>query len=317
MELLHKKEELRRIVNNALLPLIDNDYIFIDLPYYQNIGDVLIWQGTEEFLKSVCHRCLYRASFYTFDDRKLDHSVIIIMQGGGNWGDVWHEHNDFRLKIIQQYPNNKIIILPQTIYYESEKNLLSDMKAFSQHKQLVVCSRDQVSFQLLEKTLPTAHNLLLPDMAFFLDIPTRTKITGKTLFFKRLDKELNEAIKYDMVPKDADVHDWPTYEHTVTADKWMSRVIYVIKKLYPSFNFMKYRKFNDFLYQRYLKNIYINEGAKLLEKYDTIYSTRLHAAILGILLGKKVVFFDNSYGKNKNIYNTWLKDLDSIMLYTN
>ena len=30
MELLHKKEELRGIVNNALLPLINNDYILFE-----------------------------------------------------------------------------------------------------------------------------------------------------------------------------------------------------------------------------------------------------------------------------------------------
>lgn len=314
MELLYKIKDLRDNVCKTLIPIIDNDYIFIDLPYYQNIGDVLIWQGSETFLKNIHHRCLYRSSFYTFDDRKIDESVIIIMQGGGNWGDIWHEHNDFRLKIVKQYPNNKIIILPQTIYYESKQNLLSDMLIFGKHQKLIVCARDQVTYDLLESSLPNCTKLLLPDMALFLDFPLKNSKTGKKLFFKRLDKEINAMTKYDLIPKDVDVHDWPTYENILCADKLFSRIIYVIKKLYPKFNFMDYRYLNDLLYQKILRKLYIKEGVKLLDQYDIIYSTRLHAAILGLLLGKQVVLFDNSYGKNKNFYNTWLKDIDSISL---
>ena len=53
---------------------------------------------------------------------------------------------------------------------------------------------------------------------------------------------------------------------------------------------------------------------KQLGAYKTIYTTRLHAAILGALLGKKVVFMDNSYGKNRGFYETWLKDCDAVKM---
>ena len=53
---------------------------------------------------------------------------------------------------------------------------------------------------------------------------------------------------------------------------------------------------------------------KQLGAYKTIYTTRLHAAILGVLLGKKVVFMDNSYGKNRGFYETWLKDCDAVKM---
>ena len=53
---------------------------------------------------------------------------------------------------------------------------------------------------------------------------------------------------------------------------------------------------------------------KQLGAYKTIYTTRLHAAILGVLLGKKVVFMDNSYGKNRGFYETWLKDCNSVKM---
>lgn len=62
--------------------LIDNEYIFIDLPYYSNIGDTLIWKGTEDVLKKVPYKCLYRASYQTFQYMELSQDVIIIMMGG-------------------------------------------------------------------------------------------------------------------------------------------------------------------------------------------------------------------------------------------
>ena len=58
----------------------------------------------------------------------------------------------------------------------------------------------------------------------------------------------------------------------------------------------------------------VRSGVNQLGAYETIYTTRLHAAILGVLLGKKVVFMDNSYGKNRGFYETWLKDCDAVKM---
>ena len=33
---------LRSVVGSVLTPLIDNDYVYLDLPYYENLGDLLI-----------------------------------------------------------------------------------------------------------------------------------------------------------------------------------------------------------------------------------------------------------------------------------
>ena len=56
----------------------------------------------------------------------------------------------------------------------------------------------------------------------------------------------------------------------------------------------------------------IREGVKQISQYENIYSTRLHAAILSVLLEKQFVLFDNSYGKNSSFYETWLNDLDDV-----
>jgi pyruvyl transferase EpsO len=55
-------------------------------------------------------------------------------------------------------------------------------------------------------------------------------------------------------------------------------------------------------------NRIISRAIRILSRYETIVADRLHACILGCLLGKKVFFVDNSYGKLTSYYDTWLKN---------
>lgn len=51
MTVSEKISQLKSIIDKQLSPLIDANYILLDVPYYTNIGDTLIWEGTREFLK--------------------------------------------------------------------------------------------------------------------------------------------------------------------------------------------------------------------------------------------------------------------------
>ena len=62
----------------------------------------------------------------------------------------------------------------------------------------------------------------------------------------------------------------------------------------------------------YYRNRVIAQGVKFVSQYKNIYTTRLHVAILSILLNKPFFFFDNSYGKNSSFFDTWLFDLDNV-----
>lgn len=53
MNATQKKKQLMDTITKVLTPLIDNDYVYLDLPYYNNLGDVLIWEGTKCFLQTL------------------------------------------------------------------------------------------------------------------------------------------------------------------------------------------------------------------------------------------------------------------------
>ena len=309
-----KIKQLRSIINQQLLPLIDNDYIYLDLPYYSNIGDTLIWEGTLEFLKQIPQKCLYTSSYETYSPQIIDTNTIILLQGGGNWGNLYPKHHEFRKRIIEEYPHNRIIILPQTIYYPNTEALEKDSFFFNQHPNVIICTRDNASYQLLKTHFQKNLILLIPDMAFFLSVPNvKTKKNGQILFLKRKDKELSS---HTHIPTtlNVDTHDWPTMEN----DFWKIRIVNILfgilKTIVAPFNSQLSKRIKDFKYNYFIRKHYIKIGTTFIDKYDTVYTTRLHGMILSILLDKYIYIMDNSYGKNFSFYHTWLKDLDSVHL---
>lgn len=303
MDICTKQYEL---IRTALVPLINNDYIFIDLPYYSNIGDSLIWKGTETHLASLPYNCLYRASCKTFRHIDISENVIIIMMGGGNWGDLYLIHNEFRRKIVQSYPNNKIIILPQTVYYEGARNARYDAEVFRKHKRLTIFARDKYSYWFLKLFRFGKNIRLLPDMAFCIDrdwlrtfdIPS----TGKNLLFKRLDKEKTETNEIANFGE-YETSDWPLYTEPDPLKTKLNTLI----------NEGKYREADDYAINVYLPER-VKTGIEHISKYEKVYSNRLHGAILAILLDKETYIIDNSYGKNSQYYDSWLKKSNKIHL---
>jgi pyruvyl transferase EpsO len=308
-----KNDELRKEIAQKLIPLITNDYWLLELPYYRNIGDILIWYGTEFFLKTFNARCKYKSSFYTFKKKKISANIIILLQGGGNFGDLWDGPQDFRRRIIKDYPNNKIIILPQTIFYSNENNLISDAKLFSMHKKLVICARDEESLKILKNHFSTNTILLVPDMAFCIPAGALKKIkinpSYKTLFVKRTDQEINTHIDYfaHINENNIDISDWPPMEKETIVAFLLRCFLWINRRMHILFS-----KITD-LYACYIfKQNMIKIGVRFISKYKKIYTTRLHAAILCCILEKPFILFNNSYGKNSSFFKTWFSDLDDI-----
>lgn len=307
----------RRLIDSKLLPLIGNRVVLLEVPYYLNIGDLLIWKGELEFLKHNNRKILYSSSSYNMNfSKKIDPNVTILLQGGGNFGDLWQEPHDFRKKVIEKYPNNTILIFPQTIYYQKEEHLLEDVEFFSKHKNVIICARDEKSYNILKKYFSNNKCLLLPDMAYYITIKERKKNKGRILFAKRLDVELakDKELQYKEVPQNAEVHDWPTYEghHRVSSTlAWLNRVFSLVDNFCDTkFN----QKITDFYWLNIRMPKYIQIGIDFLNEYDVIYTTRLHIGILGMILGKKVIFLDNAYGKLSSFYDSWLKNNSSITI---
>jgi len=324
-----KINKLSALIYDELASMIDRDYVLIDVPNHRNIGDNMIWKGELEFLKKIPHKLLYSANMHTYRASKIPLDVVILLHGGGNFGDFYVDSHELKVNIIRQFPAHRILLFPQTVYYKNEALLAEHTKVFNGHHDLVLCARDRVSEQVLLRHVKHEKVRLLPDMAFFIDLSKSlvTPSTRKMLYLKRVDKELNGNCRFADVEaflgsdggmERVEIKDWPTFSMNST-----------IKRLAATFDALESkvaRALTDVpivgrvvddnfgLNPRSNMERYIEMGVNFISAYEKIATTRLHGAILPILMNKKVGIVDNFYGKNSSFYNTWLSDFENVTL---
>lgn len=308
-----KVAQLREEIFSSLNQLVGKKCILLDAPYYHNIGDVLIWTGEQCFMEDNHVECLYTASYETCTFPQISKDVTVLFNGGGNLGDIYHEHMEFLLSVVSHYPNNRIIVLPQTVYYKDETLEAKDLEMLSQHKNLYFCCRDKVVFWRLKETLGS-HALLLPDMAFCISAkrlnPYRMSITKDKLIIDRIDCEKGSP----KVSHDGDVSDWPvimkSFHRSTFLNKLFKRFADAKIPLVSAFT----NKIWNWYAPCFFNEMMVREGVEFISPYQYVETARLHGCILSILLDKKVTLVNNSYGKNENFYDSWLSDLETVQL---
>lgn len=308
-------QELKHTTESTLSGLIDHDYMLLDLPYYGNVGDVLIWEATEMILRECGQKCVYASSIETYEKQDVSEKVVIVLMGGGNFGDMWARHQELRHKVMDDYPNNKIVQLPQSVWFTSTELMKRDIEKWAKHKgEVTLCLRDRQSKAIIDSHYKNVRTRLVPDMVLTMDIEQymtehnmKSEYGKGTLIVERQDCEKNMANGEISLSKEAVHADWPTLEKTPTE----FYIFWAIRKLAVMLGMNK-KRVTDWMWRHWLKDVVIKSGIRFIDSYETIYSTRLHAAITGWLLGKNVKMIDNSYGKCKGVYEAWLNDQEQI-----
>lgn len=316
---LNTSAELGGLIKKTLSPLMgEADYVFLDIPYYTNIGDTLIYKGTEDFLATLPGRCIYKTAIENYAKLSISEDVVILFQGGGNFGDIWRRHTDFVLRVLEDFPNNRAIILSQTIYYENSDVMEADARLMGNHPNLTICARDRVSYDLALKYFGANDVLMLPDMAFCIDPSFLEKYhmpaKEKALFFKRKDQEFADYDfdKHLEAQGQLDELEWPSMEQDLVISKILSH----LKRINSLAIKVGFGPVSRRLLDWYAQTIYmpclLKIGIRFISQYRQVYSTRLHGAILSILLNRPLVFFDNSYGKNSRFFDAWLTGFENV-----
>lgn len=315
-----KIKHLREIIYEKIDNLIDADYIYIDVPDYNNIGDNLIWEGARDYLQRLKYQCKAEFAYWMLSPQSVFDTELLIFQGGGNFGDLYSSLHQFRIGVIKNNLDKKIIIFPQSIHYKSEDNFQKDMHVLKQHPNLHICVRDSASLELLKKEgLDNVY--LVPDMAFCINTEKyhfKNTQQSKLLYMKRNDKEINNEIKVDLSAfgKHVDVSDWPTFNISKNQHRLEYRLERYNKKL--SLLLLQSTFTKGLVDSRYglkcrnQREKYIKTGIAFFEQYDTIITTRLHGLILAVLMNKKVFIVDNNNQKLTRFYDMWLKDFENV-----
>ena len=318
--LMELKQQLGQI--NQLI-IDKNDVLYFDYPLHLNVGDLLIYAGTEAFFRDYGINIRLRRCLQSFDlnevKRFITPNTTLICHGGGNFGDLYPRIQKLREDIVQAFPHNRIIVMPQTAYFSCEAEMLKSASVFKTHRDCHLFARDQATFNLL-KTHFSDHVALSPDMAHQLYgylIPKAEKTepsSAKTLYFLRKDIEksqLEGQIRAGLAAE-AVIKDW---EDILTArdhnyELYCSRLATFANRFHLSF----LKNVINEMWYRYSLQV-IERMRDVFIRYDRVVTSRLHGHIFSCLLELPNQVCDNSYGKNLGYYHQWTKEIDFAQPY--
>ena len=134
-------------LKNKLNPIVElikdkNDVFYFDYPLHLNVGDLLIYHGTEQFFKDHNINVTLKRCEYDLDleevKAKITPNTTILLHGGGNFGDLYPQHQKIREEMVTNFQNNRIIVLPQTAYFKHEENLQKSAALFRSHSVIAI-----------------------------------------------------------------------------------------------------------------------------------------------------------------------------------
>jgi len=298
--------------------------LLVDPAYHSNVGDHMITLGELEFMKRMaydtqqvaeCH-LIQAGGFVPHCNTVLakENAAEVahqpaIWHGGGNWGDLWRDAQDARIKSFLPLleKNFTILSMPQSLYYddlELDQSDTSNMKAniakglwswdqdasildtdqgkARAHDRVIFTWREHESYQAALERYPFVKNLMVPDIAFqlgpFAPIPPKEDDPplADMVVFLRDDKEsLNTPQRNKRAIRDvlSTVEDGDRISFTIV--DWADRL-----RRYQS---------NDYFFT--------DTAIQLLSAGRVLVCDRLHAAILAYLSGIPFVYINQSTGK--------------------
>lgn len=145
-------------------------------PEHGNIGDQAIAVAELKMFKpqELGFDALYDIQMDEYNEQ--EHSLkkyinpgdVLLIHGGGNMGIEWFAGEQLIRRVIRKFPNNKIIVLPQTLYYgDSERGkteLERSKMLYAKHQNLHLFAREKISYEGMKEHYPKNSVYLVPDM---------------------------------------------------------------------------------------------------------------------------------------------------------
>ncbi|HYN53795.1 MAG TPA: polysaccharide pyruvyl transferase family protein [Methylotenera sp.] len=228
---------------------------------------------------------------------------IVFLHSGGNFGDDWYDTQLDRESIISALGNNKIVQLPQTIFYSDSEGtgqkVSKSQEVINAHPALLIFGRDLHSQEIAKKLFNKTKILARPDMVLSLqdivnsklasEIGKRSKIIKKILLIMRNDKEgvFDLNAKNDMFKMltnaGYEAHIWDTD----------------VSDTFP--NGSKFKTLSKYL--------------KFISEFDAVVTDRYHGLIFSVLVKRPCVVLNTHNHKLTSAFD-WFEEVNYVKRIT-
>ena len=314
-------EHLIAETSKVLDPLISagSSVVLLDYPNNPNVGDSLIWLGEMAYLRSRGVKIDYVCDVNNYSKSMLKEALggdsTILLQGGGNFGTLWPEVQQFRLQVLRDFPGATVIQFPQSIHFDDALAIEETAQEIRSHGNYTLLVRDCPSFDFALKHFQ-CKVILCPDMAFSIgSIKASPQSKFDRFILSRTDHEKStdwlkdfNGIRQCLT---VEVKDW-------LQASWPERVVWRIERHTKRLrNFVDPHNKGLLVLWNFQAMLRLNRGKLLLERGRVVISDRLHVHILSILMNKPHVLLDNVSRKVSSLHEAWTRPYQGVIFVQN
>ncbi len=308
-------EELRGELEATLSSLIDpgSEIAYVNLPNIGNLGDNAIYAGARRSLDRIGAKVVLalepRAYRRAVLRRAIGESGTIVIHGGANFGDLYRKQpqQTTRRRLLRHFPNARIIQLPQTIYFRDPESSPRFIRLCREHPDFTILARDNVS---VERAAGLGfETTLAPDLAFGLGVLDRpAAASASATWIVREDVERTS----EPGSIEPSARDWPTWREQrsgatgtrLRVDLALVRRLNLVREQAPVRARLPIARMAARRYQR-VADRRVAIAAGMVAEGRVLVTDRFHGHVLACLMGIPNVLLDNSYGKNRGLFETW------------
>lgn len=276
--------------------------IYLSETDHSNLGDHAILYAQHRLLDGEIPNLLKysftrRECLFAFEQiqKGICKQDMILIPGGGWIGTLWKVSGELFLSFLETFKDNRIIVFPQTIYFENTTYGAAQKKRFydavKNCKDILLYVRDTNSYRFLQNQMPEQNSRiqyrLAPDMVLSLQPGIQMPKKEYILFVMRqdLEKITNdgqiERLQKRITDGGMEIRYGDTHALKAVAPKNRETALYE-----------KWAEFSQ---------------ARL------VITDRLHGMLFAVINGTPCIALDNLSNKVKGVYDEWLVDNPHVM----
>ena len=292
----------------------------VNFPNHGNPGDPGLWLGTRALLRELGVRVGYQASPTSLDLDALVRATgdcPVLINGGGNFGDLYRGQHDARLELLKSSHGRPIIQLPQSIQFEHPENAALVAQLIADQDDFTMMVRDHRSRDLSSQLLGV-EAVLSPDHIFGLHPLTVTATVRHDILWMVWApgaREFTSASQLTNPPERVHVEDWISGSARAHEqfDRF-GRFAWTVNRKLGAEPTLPPRHAWPVIAATFgpLARRWFERGVKLVAESEVLVTNKLHGHLVATLLGKPHVVLDNSYGKVSGALDTWTRSLPGV-----
>ena len=263
---------------------------------HANIGDAAITLAEQKLLGAQFPEYFQvEISTYEFDQKEaylhaiINSDDILFINGGGNIGDLYLQEETLHRKIISEFPEHKVVILPQTISFsdieQGRLELEKSERIYNRHKDLTIFVRGNTSLEFAKTHFAKAKAMLMPDAVHVLRRSYAFERSGALVCLRddtegSLDQE-KKAIIADLAEQMTGQVEYRTNMHTEDIS-------------------------------RDIRGLIVSSELMRFAKHQVVITDRLHGMIFSAITGTPCIVFSSYNHKIREYYETFFKDSNAV-----